>query len=77
MKKILFILLLLIGNLSFSEYIKEETYNGSNDKKIYIGRYSYSDYDEFLDEEVQKEGYTLLGVIGYGHSQIFHVDKKI
>jgi hypothetical protein len=76
MKKILFILLLM-GNLSFSEYIKEETYNGSNDKKIYIGRYSYSDYDEFLDEEVQKEGYTLLGVIGYGHSQIFHVDKKI
>ena len=75
MKKILFIL--LMGNLSFSEYIKEGTYNGSNDKKIYIGRYSYNDYDEFLDEEVQKEGYTLLGVIGYGHSQIFHVDKKI
>ena len=65
-----------MGNLSFSEYIKEGTYNGSNDKKIYIGRYSYSDYDEFLDEEVQKEGYTLLGVIGYGHSQIFHIDKK-
>ena len=76
MKKILFILLLLIGSLSFSEYVKEGTYNGANDKKIYIGRYSYSDYDEFLDEEVRKEGYTLLGVIGYGHSQIFHVDKK-
>ena len=75
MKKILFIL--LMGNLSFSEYIKEGTYNGANDKKIYIGSYSYSAYDEFLDEEVQKGGYTLLGVIGYGHSQIFHVDKKI
>lgn len=56
MKKILFIL--LMGNLSFSEYIKEGTYNGSNDKKIYIGRYSYSDYDEFLDEEVQKRIHT-------------------
>ena len=77
MKKILFLLLLVFGNLSFSEYVKEGTYNGANDKKIYIGRYSYSAYDEFLDEEVQKEGYTLLGVIGYGHSQIFHVDKKI
>ena len=77
MKKIIFLLLLLLENLLFSEYVKEGTYNGSNDKKIYIGRYSYSDYDEFLDEEVQKEGYTLLGVIGYGHSQIFHVDKKI
>ena len=76
MKKILFILLLLIGNLSFSEYIKEGTYNGANDKKIYIEHYSYSTYDEFLDKEVQKEGYTLLGVIGYGHSQIFNVDKK-
>ena len=76
MKKILFLLLLIFGNLSFSEYVKEGTYNGANDKKIYIGRYSYSAYDEFLDEEVQKEGYTLLGVIGYGHSQIFHVDKK-
>ena len=76
MKKILFLLLLIFGNLSFSEYVKEGTYNGTNDKKIYIGHYSYSDYDEFLDKEVQKEGYTLLGVIGYGHSQIFNVDKK-
>ena len=34
MKKILFILLLLIGSLSFSEYIKEGTYNGANDNTI-------------------------------------------
>ena len=77
MKKILFLLLLIFGNLSFSEYVKEGTYNGANDKKIYIGHYSYSTYDEFLDKEVQKEGYTLLGVIGYGNSQIFDIDKKI
>ena len=36
MKKILFLLLLVLGNLSFSEYIKEGTYNGLREKKIFI-----------------------------------------
>ena len=33
MKKIIFLLLLLLENLLFSEYVKEGTYNGTNDKK--------------------------------------------
>lgn len=36
MKKILFLLLLIFGNLSFSEYVKEGTYNGANDKKFIL-----------------------------------------
>ncbi len=34
MKKILFLLLLVFGNLSFSEYVKEGTYNGTEELEL-------------------------------------------
>ena len=67
MKKILFLLLLVLGNLSFSEYIKEGTYNSINDKKINIERY---DYDG-------EKGYFIIAMNGYVHTSTFKIDKYL
>ena len=65
MKKILFLLLILLGNLSFSEYVKEGTYNGINDKKISIERYDYDD----------EKGYFIIAMNGHVHTSTFKIDR--
>ena len=67
MKKIIFLLLLLLENLLFSEYVKEGTYNGTNDKKISIERY---DYDG-------EKGYFITAMNGYVHISTFKIDKYL
>lgn len=60
MKKILFLLLLVLGNLSFSNYIKEGVYNGANDKKIFIK--SYKSDDEIVYVLDTMNGYTFVNL---------------
>ena len=66
MKKILFLLLLVLGNLSFSEYIKEGTYNGLREKKIFIKSYK-------TDEGFK---YFLVALNGYVQGNIFETEEK-
>ena len=51
MKKIIFLLLLLLENLLFSEYVKEGTYNGTREKKIFLKSYKT---DENSKEFIKK-----------------------
>ena len=65
MKKIIFLLLLLLENLLFSEYVKEGVYNSVNDKKIAIERY---DYDG-------EKRYFITAMNGYVHTSTFKIDR--
>ena len=66
MKKILFLLLILLGNLSFSEYVKEGTYNGAREKKIFLKSYR-------TDDGIK---YFLVALNGYVQGDIFETEEK-
>ena len=66
MKKILFLLLLIFGNLSFSEYVKEGTYNGAREKKIFLKSYR-------TDDGIK---YFLVALNGYVQGDIFETEEK-
>ena len=68
MKKIIFLLLLLLENLLFSEYVKEGTYNGANDKKINIEHYDY---------DGGEKGYFITAMNGYVHTSTFKIDRYL
>ena len=66
MKKIIFLLLLLLENLLFSEYVKEGTYNGTREKKIFLKSYK-------TDDRIK---YFLVALNGYVQGNIFETEEK-
>ena len=66
MKKILFLLLLVLGNSSFSDYIKEGTYNGTREKKIFLKSYK-------TENGIK---YFLVALNGYVQGNIFETEEK-
>ena len=66
MKKILFLLLILLGNLSFSDYVKEGTYNGAREKRIFLKSYR-------TDDGIK---YFLVVLNGYVQGDIFETEEK-
>ena len=66
MKKILFLLLILLGNLSFSDYVKEGTYNGAREKRIFLKSYR-------TDDGIK---YFLVVLNVYVQGDIFETEEK-